>query len=515
MSILGGAAVGVIAVLGLGGWAALSLLSTGSQPSSAIPANAVGYLSLDLDPSASQKIEAIKILKKFPGIEKELDIGDRDDLRRYVFEMMQEDGVCKDLNYESDVEPWIGDRIALAAMPGDKNSVVPLVALQVTDQDAAATGVAALADCAESKDETGFAFGDDYVLIAEGKSKAEEFVADASESALADDARFKQWTDAAGSSGIVTMYAAPEAPALFLDDLMDLDQQLADPTGVSELSLGTESPSINRATDQMKAAYKDFAGMAGVVRFEDGTTELEVAGQGLPAGMSASREGADTGVSSLPASTGAALSVSLSPGWVQDYLDQMSAAFGGGEHLESSIAALEDQTGLSIPEDIETLLGDSVAVAVDADVDFEALSDSEDPSQIPAGIKVQGDAEEILAVVKKIRTRIGPAADLLVTESADGVVVLGLDETYVRGLLEAGQLGDEDAFSRVVPEADNATGVFYLNFDAGDGWADELAKLLSEGDPTVVDNVKPLDALGISSWMEGEEQHGLLRLTTD
>ena len=107
------------------------------------PGDAIAYVSLDLDPSASQKIEAIKILRKFPGLRSELDISSRDDLRQTVFEEIQKSGDCTDLDYANDVEPWIGDRVALAAVPATRAaaSVRPLVALQVTDQDKAKAGI--------------------------------------------------------------------------------------------------------------------------------------------------------------------------------------------------------------------------------------------------------------------------------------------------------------------------------------------------------------------------------------
>jgi hypothetical protein len=63
----------------------------------------------------------------------------------------------------------------------------------------------------------------------------------------------------------------------------------------------------------------------------------------------------------------------------------------------------------------------------------------------------------------------------------------------------------------VVPDSDRATGALFVNFDAGGGWLEELA----EGDSEAAANLAPLDALGVSSWRDGEVQHGLLRVTTD
>jgi hypothetical protein len=525
LGLLAGVSVAVVAVVGVGGWGAFTLLSGGgSQPAEAIPASAVGYLSLDLDPSASQKIEAIQILKKFPGIEKELDFGDRDDLRRYFFEKIQDEGECANLDYGGDIEPWIGDRVAMAAVPDDKDAIAPLVALQVSDQDAATTGLKALAECGEAGDEFGFAFVGDYVLMTEGMKVASSFADEAEQGSLADDDQFQERMDAAGDAGIVTMYASAEAPDYLLDlpggDFFgpgsvsamgppNAEAMLASPAG-SEIQ--DESDRMN---DTMKELYKDFEGVAGVVRFEDGAVEVEFASKGAPTGMPGTEDGSETGVTTLPASTGAAASVALPDAWLEKYLEQLSAMMGNDMDLEDGLAEMEADTGLAVPEDIEALLGDSVALAVDSDIDVEALMQSEDPSQLPAGVKVNGDPDEILSVVDTLTTRFGPEADILVVESSEDAVAFGFDQDYVDALLAEGELGDEESFQKVIPNAEEASAVFYLNFDAGDGWADELAESAGEGDPEVVENVKPLDALGLSTWSDDDVQHGLLRMTTD
>ena len=76
--------------MGVGAYGVVQLMAGGSSAATAVPADAVGYVSLDLDPSASQKIEAFKILRKFPAIKKQL--GGRDDIRKAVFEEIRNDG---------------------------------------------------------------------------------------------------------------------------------------------------------------------------------------------------------------------------------------------------------------------------------------------------------------------------------------------------------------------------------------------------------------------------------------
>ncbi len=66
--LVAAAAAAVVVAVGAGAYGVVQLLAGGSSPATAVPADAVAYLSLDLDPSAAQKLEAFKILRKFPSI---------------------------------------------------------------------------------------------------------------------------------------------------------------------------------------------------------------------------------------------------------------------------------------------------------------------------------------------------------------------------------------------------------------------------------------------------------------
>ncbi len=169
--LVAGVAVAVVGAVGVGAYGVTQLMAGGTSPATAVPADALGYVSLDLDPSAAQKIEAITILRKFPALRSELKIGSRDDLRKRLFTEIRKDGSCPDLSYAEDVEPWIGDRVALAAVPGKGDKVLPLVALQVTDQDKARTGMRALETCDKDDSTLGIAAVGDYLLISEHQSE--------------------------------------------------------------------------------------------------------------------------------------------------------------------------------------------------------------------------------------------------------------------------------------------------------------------------------------------------------
>ena len=188
---------------------------------------------------------------------------------------------------------------------------------------------------------------------------------------------------------------------------------------------------------------------------------------------------------------------------------------GSGESVDQMLADGEQETGLQLPEDIETLLGDGITVSVDGSADLKTFTESPDPSQVPVGIRIQGDSDKIVPLIDQLKKSAGADADLVKVARGDGQVAVGFSQPYVEQLLRQGNLGSVSAFEDVVPEADRATGSLYVNFDAGDGWAEQLADLLTDGDAETRSNIAPLDALGASGWTDGDVQHGLLRLTTD
>ena len=517
--ILALASVGVLGVVAAGGWAAMSLMSGGAQPAEAIPADAVGFVSFDLDPSAAQKIEAVKILRKFPAIDKEMKISSQDDLRRWVFEQIQKDGQCKSLDYDTDVAPWIGDRIAMAGVPAEKDgdSPTPLVALQVTDEEAASKGITKLADCGDAGEDFGFAFTGDYVLVSDSEKHARSLATAAEKAPLADDAGFQKWMERVGEPGIITAYAAPGAMDTLLDMQGDLAGRFSAMGGADEKAMLQMQSEMARTNEQMKGLYKGFDGMAGVVRFADGAVEAQFASDSTLENLGLKYSSEDrTDITKLPSGTAAALALSLPDGWAQEYVDLMAKMMGDEQSVDQMLKQAETATGLQLPEDIETLLGDGVTVALDEDLDVKAAS--QDPTGIPAGLRISGDPAEIRVAIDKVKKALGPEADSLVVEDGEGVVAAGLYQKYVGELAENGGLGNDAVFQDVVPKADRAASAFFLDFDAVEKWvADGMNQTVQPSeDKQVLDNIAPLRALGLSSWVEDDNSAGLLlRISTD
>ncbi len=490
--VVAAVAGGVALAAGVGGWGVAQLLAGGAGPASAVPSIAVAYLSVDLDPSATQKIEALRMLKKFPAIDEQLDLGVRDDLRRWVFERLQEDDLCPGLDYARDVEPWLGDRMAVAAVPDDDAPLAPLLVVQVSDREAASRGVTALQGCQDGKgadQPAGVAFVGDYMLLTQEQDDADALAKAAEAAPLEEDAAYTSWMDKLGEPGVITAYVAADGPRL-----------------MAETGAGQGEGRI----EPLRSLWKDFEGMAGVVRFSGGSMEAEAVAKGLPAGVAATTQRTGPALEDLPDTTAAALTVSLPEGWLQGYLDALEGVLGADEP-GGFWAGMEAETGLKLPEDLETMLGDGISLSVDASADLDSVTLFGELPKIPVALRISGDPQEITRVIDVLRSQLGPDGDAVIVGSGDGVVVVGLQQEYVDRLVGTGNLGELDAFRSVVPEADRASGALFVNFDAGDGWLDSLA----DGDAEAAANLKPLDALGVSTWREDDVQHGLFRLTTD
>ena len=526
-ALLVGVGVAGLAVVGGAVWAAMSFLGNGPQPAEALPGNTVGYASIDLDPSGGQKIEAFKMLRKFPAIKEQLDkvglTSADEDLKATIFDQVQKSGACPGLSYDRDVKPWLGDRFAVAAVDLGKDSPTPVVVLQVTDAGAADKGLAALSDCAgssasdtsgSSNDLGGWSIEGDWAVLAQTDDLAKQVTDDAAKGTLADDADFQKWTGEAGDPGVMTLYAAPEAGQFLAKMGQDLGGMLGGSGYASSSGMGSGMGSdmgmgSGQLPPQVVQQLKDFKGMAGTLRFDSGALEFEVATDASKnTAAFAGGEGASV-VSTLPSDTAAAIGVGFGKGWAQQILDNISSA-GGGAGVDQLLSQLENQTGLTLPDDLETLLGDSAALSVSSSLDPEAMANSSDGSQIPVGLKVKGDADQIDGVLSKLAALAPPQAPVFQSDAKDGYVAIGPDSAYRASLLKDGKLGDTDEFQNVVREGDRAKFVLFVNFNAGD-WLTKLAG----SDPTAKANLEPLQGVGMSVWLDGDVSHGSVRLTTD
>ena len=534
-------ASGVIAgllVVGGGVWAATWYFGTGAQPAEALPDTTIGYMSIDLDPSGAQKIEAVKMLNKFPAIKDEIGIDAQDDIRKRLFEEIQKSGDCKDLDYGDDIEPWLGDRAAVAAVDTGEDQPTPVVVVQVKDADKADAGLAKLRDCGQASEpgtvdggsdepSGGWAIDGDWAVIAESDKIAQQVADDAADASLSDDEDYQKWMDEVGDPGVVTMYAAPAAGEYLSENLGDMsgifggsassclsyEDGSSAPYSSTDPSCGDTSSDMNTPMpSEMADALREFKGAAATVRFDDGALELEMAGD--PGVSRTGLYGTDRGddvVATLPEDTAAAIGVGFEDGWFTDFVDQMVSYSGGDTSAEELMSQMAQESGLDLPDDAETLAGDSMALSLGSDFDLDTFFNSGDGSDLPIAAKVQGDPDAIGGVLDKLRTDMSTEeAKALETDSDGGMVAMGPNPDYRSQVLGDGNLGDSDVFQDVVREADKASALVYVNFDAGD-WLMNLAQDNQEA----VDNLEPLEGFGISAWQEDDAAHAVVRLTTN
>ncbi|WP_248960486.1 DUF3352 domain-containing protein [Sphaerisporangium perillae] len=420
----------VVALIGGGGVYAMNLLSGGgTQPEDVLPSGTMAYVRIDLDPSAGQKVALFQLAKKFSATRSAFT---GDDPRKALFELLRKDS--KDLagvDYARDVEPWLGDRVGIGVLAPRAGSATPgvAVAVQVTDQTQARTGLPKLTG-GEMK---GLAFREDYAILAETQAEADRY---AKAAPLSGEAGFAADLKALGDPGVLSFWG--DAGRL---------TKAAEAVGVS--------PSSGAAALDMVKNVR----FAGALRFDGGYAELTGITRGGTMRAAANAEGSR--LSRLPASTVGALSVSglgelLSKQWAQ----LTKAADGTSGSFSDFVAQARQSYGLALPDDLVTLLGKNVTVALD-----ERGLDGDLPN---AGAVLTTDpakAQEIVSKLEKFAADSGTAAPQLVKVAADGRLVLANSQEYADLLAKDGTLGESETFTTAIPDADSASAALYIDLD--------------------------------------------------
>jgi hypothetical protein len=534
-----GLTAGALVVAGGAAYGIAQFLGGGASPASAVPDDVFAYLAVDLDPGAGQQVEAYRTLKKFPGLEDELKLsGGDEDLRKAIFEKIADEADC-DLSYEDDIDSWLGSS---AAMTGwrYKDSPELAVAIAVKDQDAAEKGFQKLEACSsgsgegsgsdtsgdlEKATDPGVAFTDGWMVLADDHATAQAFVDAAASSSLADDDDFRSRVDDVGGEGFVTGYVSSGAVDAMLDSMTGGSASgsstafgragaLSSSGGSDGTDLGV-SPidPLGQSRAQLEKYFGDFQGAAMSLRFDSGALEVRVHGEGVPG--AASMAGGDSGIEDLPASTAFAYALPVGDTWVSDLVDQMRSSMGA-DTFDQGVEQFEAQTGLSVPEDLQTLLGDGLTISVDSSIDAQGLvSGSPDAiSGLPVGLRINGDPEKVRPVLDRILAQVPLPPGMVSVEDGEHSVALAPDPDYAKTLAGSGGLGDDAGFTEAVPDFESGDAAIYADFNGS--WLTDLVK--ADGGPDtekVLANIEPLDTMGISGSAEDGSFDMLLRVTTD
>ncbi|MCA0296983.1 MAG: DUF3352 domain-containing protein [Actinobacteria bacterium] len=389
----------------------LGWFGAGKRPSDVIPGSAVSFVQLDLNPSLVQKAAAWQFLRDLPQVKEAVASG-QPDPKKVIWKLLGtlDGNPMGDIDYDTDVKPWLGDQFAVGVLPKDKTAT-PVFAVQVTDEAKAA---ATLRDWAsrtpEGYDVTmkdGYALltrtGDTSLvttaLAAGNLSSNPEFAADFA--SLGDPGVLSGWGDVAGLAA--------------LSDTASTTSGAARGRGVFSLTFTQDTLTLGG-----KAFGLDGTGLTG-----------------------------STDLGALPATTWAAVGFS-----------------GGGTALRQAYPELEPLVGSWLQtfgleqDDLVALLGTSFSLG--------AASTGGDPSltampELGARI-VTGDTARAEAALDKVLAGFqSTALTINHTVAPDGAVVVATSDGYLAELATpSAPLSSLEQFTKALPNHARATASSYV-----------------------------------------------------
>ena len=463
--LIAGVGALVLALVGGVTYALGALSGGGEQPADALPSGAFAVVSVDLDPSLGQKLDGFRFLRKFPALRAKVPLDG--DVREVVFDAVADEAGWQDVDFDADVAPWLGKRLALAAYPpstGGSADAGPtaVVALQVTDRDKAQAGLTRLVSGTGSAGSgqlpVSWAFSGDYALLAETEGVASDLAKRAESGSLAEDDGYA--TDlAAVDDGVASVWVDMAAAGRALGAESMLDPQLG--------LLGTAAGASGRSTM--------------VARF-DGPDVFEIVGRASGTKTAGWATHAATGLGDLPESSVVALALADGDALVPKAWDSMRESFGAqGGDLDAMAGAAQEELGITLPDDLATLLGDNLVAALDG----------ERSAGIDVGARVTTDVPAAQAVLDKLEAAARRSgADLpVVRREAGGDLVVASSDAQAERLAADGNLGEQEAFQRALPDLDGADAALWVD-PAG------VMQLLFGSDGGVDENLEPIDGIG-------------------
>ena len=483
------AGLAAAAVLGVGGGVAyggpalVRLVGGGTQPSDVLPAEALAYAELDLNPSAGQKLAAVRFLRKFPETKERFE--ESKDPRASLWELISKDEEeLSSLDYAREVEPWLGDRLGMVVLPpaaGEKEPEVA-VALQVRNEERARQGIPKLFDSPDDED-PGFVVQDGYAVFAADEAAARRLAAAGRARSLAENPTFAADAERLGDAGVSSGWVD-------LSRLRDVLTPAAAELSDAELEVLKESM-------RGRVTY--------AVRFEGDDLELAMDGAELP-DTEAYAGPAAVELGRLPATTVGALGLVNGDELVTRFWDRVVRELEATEPgAREELAGIGRESDLDLPADLAVLLGDSFLLALDA----EGLPDA------PAlGAKVRTDgaqAERVLRKVQNLATREGEELPLVTRRTGDGLL-MGGDEGTLDRLAGREELGATPEFRAALPELATADLAGYLDLDR---IADTFVGEPEDDERKVLEAMRAVDAIGMTVSSDGTGDARLrLRIVT-
>jgi len=358
----------ILAVVGVLGVAAVAVAGTlayqmffGSAQDDAVnlvPADAVAYGSVFLDPSTNQKQAIGDLLEKFP------EAPNAEEARNKLVDLLNEGLAEVDMNFDDDVEPWLGNQLAIwAQIPDDLGSApmpeiesFPLAFMIASDDDDAALQFVREVSANDDDKLTDESYeGADYMFNAEerlafgvvdgfltiGSEAGFKAMVDVSggEDNLADSETYTETTDELTEDRLATFYfdgsALTEA----------LEKSGAPPGAFESGSFGMLGGSLTPTAGALFAESDKVVFETTSTPGEDGQEAPEISDGLLP---------------DLPADSWGAFGIPDLGATLETVYDGLIESFAaGGMNPEDLDAQIEAQTGLNLREDLLSWMGDA------------------------------------------------------------------------------------------------------------------------------------------------------------
>lgn len=423
----------VVAVLAIilagGGFAAYKLLaSSGSQPDKWAPANSIAYAKIDLNPSASAKVAAWEFEQKFPDAPK---VASADQLKDALLSRMFASDPTANLNYDTDIKPWLGDRLALAAYPDAAGRPTAIGIIEVKDAGKARAGIEKVKASSGADASTGYSIQGNYVIVGQDQASVDAAVAAARKSNITSNHNFSSDLATIKGDRVVTAWWDLGATMKALSSSLPAEAQ-------GLLSSGSLAGLPNTS---------DLGRVVMGVRVQPSFVELEgrVLGSKTTDQSKAFVNGDALGtLGDLPGGSVMGVALANPEQLIKTELSTLNSGLLGGG-LQSELDQAGAQLGIKLPDDLENLLGSGVAIGLDS-------VSAKDPNLNQALFTLLShpdDASAALHTAKVLASLLSAQGNVSVTAAAQGANVVMTND----GKPSAGKLADDAPFKNALSGA--------------------------------------------------------------
>lgn len=461
--------VGVVVLALVAGGAAVALMLTRGGAMSAVkglPVDTVAVLEVDLEPAASDLLALKGIADKLPmetvGGGSVSSSAVEVDYKQVLYDLVAQD----DLDYETDIKPWLGDSVAVALVDARGASGVseliaaPVVAVDTTDRARAEE----FAREHVAPDFGHFFVDDVLVMTPPDSTLTEEQVRRGS---LADDPTYK--ADMAKMDGMLARaWYAPRAIELGIAEADGNGTLASVPAGEVNRLRGSHGSFGLRVAEDLVALD-----MRITAQVESPVGDV----RSLAGGLSADSLGM--------------AAVSIGNGVAGDVWRQLADA-----GMESMLV----DVGITSAGDLDALLGEQVAFSVDYRGNEPVV-----------GAKlVSDDTSRQQRILRRLESAMNQGEELLEVEQEDRTSIVAFNQ-YVDDVADPQRsLADLDSFKRIVDGP--AQAVVFVNVDTLSGLPAFRDALAYSGGEQATEWVDAIDAAGVIGNVEGSTSVGSLRV---